>query len=161
MLSKFYKTMIMVFNRVTVCALFLTLSSPLVFAERYTAEIKTTDEVFLSFDKNKGSSSKTIEVKILQADVTGTVTNQEGKSLPGVAVSIQGTTTGTITDLDGKYSLSAPEGATLVFSYIGYTSQTIEIGNRSVIDVVLEESTQGLEEVVVTALGIQRSARSL
>src|SRR5690554_5092975 len=161
MISKFYKTMIMVFNRVTVCALFLTLFSPLAFAESKMAEIKSTDEAFIRHDIYEGSPSETIEIYTQQVDVTGTVTNQEGRTLPGVAVSVQGTTTGTITDLDGKYSLSAPEGATLIFSYIGYTSQTIEIGNRSVIDVVLEESTQGLEEVVVTALGIQRSARSL
>ncbi|HSI75383.1 MAG TPA: carboxypeptidase-like regulatory domain-containing protein, partial [Lunatimonas sp.] len=94
-------------------------------------------------------------------DVRGKVTNQSGEPIPGAAVSIAGTTTGTITDIDGNYSISVPDNATLVVSYIGYAAQRIQVGNRTVIDVILVEDMAALEEVVVTALGIEREAKSL
>lgn len=96
--------------------------------------------------------------------ITGTVTSSvEGEgAIPGVAVSAKGTTIGTLTDINGKYSLSVPKEVTsLVFSYIGMKKQEIEIGGRNVIDVVLEPDITGLDEVVVTALGISREKKSL
>ena len=96
--------------------------------------------------------------------ITGTVTSSiEGEgAIPGVSVSVKGTTVGTITDVNGKYSLTAPQNATtLVFSYIGMKKQEILIGGRSVIDVVMEPDLLGLDEVVVTALGISREKKSL
>ncbi|MEN8250572.1 MAG: SusC/RagA family TonB-linked outer membrane protein, partial [Bacteroidota bacterium] len=94
--------------------------------------------------------------------VTGTVTEAEdGLPIPGVNVVVLGTTTGTATDLDGNYKLIVPEGASIVFSFIGYATQTIEVGSQSVINVALESDAQALEEVVVTALGIERSEASL
>ena len=88
--------------------------------------------------------------------ITGTVTDQNGDPVPGVTVSVPGTTVGTATDLDGKYSLTVPEGSTLVFSFIGFASQSIVVGGRSVIDVVLVEDVSSLEEVVVVGYGTQR-----
>ncbi len=84
--------------------------------------------------------------------VSGTVTDAiTGDGLIGVNVVIKGTTTGTITDLDGNYSLSAPEDATLVFSFIGY--RTLEVpANTNVIDINLEEDVTNLEEVVISGL---------
>ena len=98
-----------------------------------------------------------------QRTVTGKITSPEdGSGLPGVNVLVQGTTTGTTTDLDGNYSLNVPADATtLVYSFVGYKSQVVVIGNRSVIDVALEEDIAALEEVVVTALGIERSKEAL
>jgi TonB-linked SusC/RagA family outer membrane protein len=98
-----------------------------------------------------------------QRTVTGKITSPEDASgLPGVNVLVQGTTTGTTTDLDGNYSLTVPADATtLVYSFVGYKSQVVVIGNRSVIDVSLEEDIAALEEVVVTALGIERSKEAL
>ncbi|HEX2975885.1 MAG TPA: SusC/RagA family TonB-linked outer membrane protein [Bacteroidales bacterium] len=96
--------------------------------------------------------------------ITGTVTSGvEGEGpIPGVAVSAKGTTVGALTDLNGKYSLQVPQNVTtLVFSYIGMKKQEVEIGGRSVIDVVLEPDITGLDEVVVTALGISREKKSL
>jgi len=95
--------------------------------------------------------------------VTGTVTSQEdGLSLPGVSVTVKGTTLGTLTDADGRYSLAVPQGAnTLVFSFIGMKAQEIAIQGRTRIDVVLVPDLVGLDEVVVTAVGISRDKREL
>src|SRR5690606_7342089 len=90
--------------------------------------------------------------------VSGTVTDVSGEPIPGVTVSVPGTTVGTATDLDGRYSLSVPEGSTLVFSFIGFETQSIAIGDRSVIDVTLSEDMASLDEVVVVGYGIQRKA---
>ncbi|MEX2335775.1 MAG: TonB-dependent receptor, partial [Fulvivirga sp.] len=79
-----------------------------------------------------------------------------GEPIPGVTVSVPGTAIGTATDLDGKYALSVPEGSTLVFSFIGFETQRVQIGERSIIDVTLMESTASLDEVVVVAYGTQR-----
>ncbi|GHB62701.1 SusC/RagA family TonB-linked outer membrane protein [Persicitalea jodogahamensis] len=95
--------------------------------------------------------------------VSGTVTSQaDGSTLAGVNIVLKGTQTGTSTDASGSFSLSVPDnGATLVFSFIGYESQEVAVGNRSVINVSLSESSENLQEVVVTALGIKRDERSL
>lgn len=95
--------------------------------------------------------------------ITGTVTSSEdGSSLPGVAVSAQGTTLGALTDVDGNYRLEIPQNVnTLVFSYIGMKKVEVEIGGRDRIDVVMESDITGLDEVVVTALGISREKKSL
>lgn len=98
-----------------------------------------------------------------QRTVTGTVTSAvDGEGLPGVTVRVEGTTAGVTTDFEGNYRLQVPEGEnTLVFSFVGFTSEQVEIGNRSVVDVVLQEDVQQLQEVVVTALGIEREERAL
>ena len=89
--------------------------------------------------------------------ITGNVTSQEeGIGLPGVNVLIQGTTQGTTTDVDGNYSLNVPSDAdNLIYSFVGYRSQVVAIGNRSVIDLQMEEDVSALEEVVVTAFGLR------
>lgn len=95
-----------------------------------------------------------------QNQVRGRVT--EGtEPLPGVSVIVVGTQQGVVTDIDGIYNISVPEGATLRFSSIGYETQEIPVGNRSVIDVQLVEETRQLTEVVVTALGIERETKAL
>ncbi|EMS31517.1 TonB-dependent receptor [Mariniradius saccharolyticus AK6] len=106
---------------------------------------------------------KKIDISVDRADVevSGTVKNAAGETLPGVAISVLGTTLGTVTDIDGKYKIKVPEGSTLVFSYIGFASQNVAIGNRTVVDVVMQEETRALEEVVIAALGIQKSSRSI
>ena len=81
--------------------------------------------------------------------VSGTVVDQFAVPLPGVSVVVPGTTRGTQTDFDGKYSISVSEGEVLQFSYIGQKTLQVTVGPSSVIDVVLEEDTQALEEVVV------------
>ncbi len=95
--------------------------------------------------------------------VNGKVTESgTNEPLPGVNILVQGTGIGTITDFDGNYTLEVPDiNGTLIYSYIGYKIQTIAIQNRSAIDVVLELETKGLEEVVITALGIKREVKAL
>ncbi len=96
--------------------------------------------------------------------ITGTVTSAvagEGP-IPGVTVMVKGTTVGALTDVNGKYSITVPSDATtLVFSYIGMKSREVEIGGRSVIDGILESDLIGLNEVVVTALGIAKEKKAL
>lgn len=84
-----------------------------------------------------------------QRSVSGKVTDDTGESLPGVNVVIKGTTTGVTTDLDGNYVLSVDDGATLIFSYVGFETQEIQVGARTTIDVTLGGATE-LQEVVVT-----------
>jgi len=91
-----------------------------------------------------------------QRTVSGTVTDASGEALIGVNILEQGTDKGTITDFDGNFEISVSEGATLVFSYTGYTSQEIAVGSQSQIDVILQAGAV-LEEVVVTGYGTQRS----
>jgi len=97
--------------------------------------------------------------------ITGTVTpaNESDGEMIGVSVSVKGTTIGTITDLNGKYTLpNVPSDATtLIFSFIGMKTAEVEIGGRSVVDCVLESEAVGLEEIVVTAMGIRRSEKSI
>src|SRR5690606_22290688 len=75
---------------------------------------------------------------LLEIEVRGKVTSQEnGESLPGVNVIIKGTSTGTITDLEGNYVITAPEDGILLFSYIGYDSQEVPVGNRATINIAM------------------------
>ncbi len=97
-----------------------------------------------------------------QKTITGTVTSAaDGSALPGVSVIVKGTNIGTITDVNGKYTLEVPADAkTLVFSFVGY--KTVEVPITSdVINVQMQEEAVGLEEVVVTALGISREKKAL
>lgn len=96
-----------------------------------------------------------VSVMAQNKTITGRVTSPgEPEGLIGVNVLVKGTTIGVVTDLDGRYTLLAPESATtLVFSYIGYRSVEEQIGNRSEINVVMEEDSQNLEEVIITAYG--------
>mgnify|MGYP006284141011 CR=1 FL=1 len=94
-----------------------------------------------------------------EIEVSGTVTDvQTGDPLPGVNIVVQGTTTGTTTDMDGEYSIEAPADATLVFSFVGYQEQTLEINGREEINVAMEQAVTQLEEVVAVGYGsLQRN----
>ncbi len=93
--------------------------------------------------------------------VTGTVSDETGKSLPGVSVSVKGTSGGTTTDASGKYSVQASSTATLVFSYVGYSPLEAAVSGRAVVNVSLTPEGRSLGEVVVTALGITKESRRL
>lgn len=95
--------------------------------------------------------------------ISGKVTSAEdGSTLPGVNVVVKGTTIGTVTDANGAYSLSVPSsGTVLVFTFIGLKSSEVEVGDRSVVDVPMGQDLTQLNEVVVTALGIEKSAKSI
>ncbi|WP_162946283.1 SusC/RagA family TonB-linked outer membrane protein [Chitinophaga barathri] len=93
-----------------------------------------------------------------QATVTGKVTAGNGDPLPGATVRLKGTNTGAATNVDGVYSLAVPNGANgvLVFSFAGYTTQELPVSGRSVLNVTLQESETGLNEVVVVGYGTQK-----
>lgn len=96
-----------------------------------------------------------------QKMVEGTVKGEDGEGLPGVTIVIDGTGKGTVTNIDGFFKLSVSEGDILSISFIGFESQQITIGNQTVFDINMEVSSEELEEVVVTAMGVSRSAKSL
>jgi TonB-linked SusC/RagA family outer membrane protein len=94
-----------------------------------------------------------------QVKVSGTVTDSNKDPLIGVTVMVSGSKTGTITDFDGKYSIQVPNNkASIVYSYIGYKTVFKEVGNSTVINVVLEEDAKEMDEVVVVAYGTQQKS---
>lgn len=105
-----------------------------------------------------------LQVLVAQTkEITGKVTSEnDGGSIPGVSVSVKGTTLGTITDMDGAFRLKIPQDAkSLVFSFVGMTTQDVVIGSQSVLNVQLQSETIGVEEVVVTAMGIRKDQKTL
>ncbi len=91
-----------------------------------------------------------------QKPIKGTVVDATGEPLIGVNVSVKGTAIGIITDIDGKYTLEVPTNATLVFSYIGYRTQELSVGNQTTINITMQEDTQNIDEVVVVGYGVQK-----
>jgi TonB-linked SusC/RagA family outer membrane protein len=105
--------------------------------------------VFMAFTMGVNAQQKTIQ---------GNVTDETGAPLPGVTVVVKGTTLGTITDVDGNYTLEVPSDADILsFSYIGMSTQEIEIGNQTVINVSLEADVIGLEEVVAVGYATRKA----
>lgn len=88
--------------------------------------------------------------------VTGTVRDSSGNPLVGVSVQIKGSNSGTVTDAGGRYEIEAPEEATLVFSYIGYETREMALEGKTSLDITLNVSTSGLNEVVVVGYGTQQ-----
>lgn len=109
------------------------------------------------------SSYSNFQHHMLDKTITGQVTDMENNEpLPGVNVLAKGTMTGTVTDINGNYQLTVTDNVTtLVFSSIGYKTTEVEIGGRSTINVNISPDIQALDEVVVTALGIKREAKTL
>lgn len=85
--------------------------------------------------------------------ISGQVVDDAGITLPGVSILEKGTSNGTVTDIDGKYTLTVSNGATVMFSYIGFLTQEISVGAQNIINIQLHEDVVGLEEVVVVGYG--------
>lgn len=122
-------------------------------------------QIFLFPSKNRpllpSSTLSPVEIRALESflfRVSGQVTDAKGDPIPGVNVIVKGSpATGTISDAAGKYALElADPNSVLVFSFIGFTTQEVPVGNRSVVDVVLAENRQLLDEVVVVGYGTQK-----
>ncbi|MEM9648741.1 MAG: SusC/RagA family TonB-linked outer membrane protein [Bacteroidota bacterium] len=96
-----------------------------------------------------------------EKSVSGTVSDQSGLPLPGVNIVVLGSTVGTQTDFDGKYTIAAQQGQTLLFSYLGQQDERITVGASNTINVQMREDAQALEEVVVTAQGVKREKKAL
>ncbi|WP_268033430.1 TonB-dependent receptor [Algoriphagus sp. PAP.12] len=137
-------------------------------------EAKTVEDVLKIFAQQMGlkfkqvnnsiyvGKTKVLEVLIenVQADieVRGVVKDEADSPIPGVTVIEKGTTNGTVTDLDGTYSLVVDEGAELVYSFVGFLTQTVQVNNRSTIDIFLQEDFGDLDEVVVVGYGTQKKS---
>ena len=92
--------------------------------------------------------------------ISGTVTDENGVPLPGATVLVEGTSNGVSTDFDGNYSISASSGDTLVFSFVGYSNQSVVVGSSATVNVSLQPDN-ALSEVVVTALGVKRNVKAV
>ena len=93
--------------------------------------------------------------------VTGRVVDSTGEPLIGATIMVEGTKEGAVTDIDGNFTINTTSKAKLVISYVGYTAQTILVGDKTTIDVTLKEVANTMNEVVVTALGIKRAEKAL
>ena len=103
----------------------------------------------------------TVAVFAQGIQISGTVTDDTGGSLPGASIQVQGTNIGIVTDANGKYSINVPNrDAVLVFSFVGFSTQEIAVGSQNIVNVTLVEGVE-IEEVVVTALGIKKQAKAL
>ena len=102
--------------------------------------------------------NEVVQDVVVKGEVTDKAT---GKPLPGASIQIKGSNAGTTTDVNGNYSINVPDKAVLLFSSVGYDKVEIPVNGRTEIDISLEVSTTGLNEVVVTALGITREKKSL
>lgn len=109
------------------------------------------------------SAAKAADAVQQAITVTGKVMDGAfNEPMPGVAIQVQGTTTGTVTDLDGNFTLEVPsQDAVLIFSFVGYKTQNVTVGTQRNLNITMQEDTETLEEVVVTALGIQKKEKSL
>ena len=109
------------------------------------------------------SAAKAVDAVQQAITVNGKVMDGAfNEPMPGVAIQVQGTTTGTVTDLDGNFTLEVPsQDAVLIFSFVGYKTQNVTVGTQRTINVTMQEDTETLDEVVVTALGIQKKEKSL
>ncbi len=117
---------------------------------------------FLAFGSETGEAATENSMKagLQQVQVTGTVTSAStGESLPGANIVIRGTDVGTVTDMAGRYSISVPDqDAVLVFSYVGYVSQEVTVGNQTIINILLAEDISALDEVIVVGYGRQKKS---
>jgi TonB-linked SusC/RagA family outer membrane protein len=102
-----------------------------------------------------------VQTIFAQVIIQGTVQSSANELLPGVNVSVKGTTKGTVTDVNGQYSIVAPTDGILLFSFIGYEKSEISLNGRNKADVVLKNAIEQIDEVVVTALGIKREEKAL
>ena len=104
-----------------------------------------------------------LSVKKARENVTGTVKDEKGETLPGVTVRIKGTNTATVTDANGQFRINLPTGTeTLMFSYIGFKSTEVQVGSQTTINVVLVEDINRLTEVVINiGYGTKKKSESL
>ena len=123
---------------------------------------KILDKQIVIYQEDDVANANEIE-KILstlsvqqQNTVRGKVVDQQGEPLPGVTITIEGTTRGVITDIDGTYSINAQPSDKLLFSFVGMENQLVEVGNQSTINIELSEKIDELEEVTIVAFGKQK-----
>ena len=134
---------------------FLALSTA--FASREDANAQSGNKKATNLSKGEANG---LSVSVQQAiKITGKVVDAQGQAIPGVTVSVKGTTTGSITDLDGNYFIQVPNtNAVVVFSFIGFKPEHRTVGEQTVINVTMAEELKQLEEVVVVGYGNQKKS---
>ncbi|UZR96419.1 SusC/RagA family TonB-linked outer membrane protein [Chondrinema litorale] len=128
-------------------------------AKKYNVRFKRINDIIVVDDTSPDAIASTELVKdeTVQFKVSGNVSSAEdGEPLPGVNILVTGSNEGTTSDIDGNYSLVVSEGSTLQFSYIGFETQSVEVGNQSTINVKLNPDMAQLEEIVVVGYGTQK-----
>lgn len=114
---------------------------------------------------NAGGLPDAATRQIVQQDgkhkVTGRVVDASGEPLIGATVMVEGTKDGAVTDIDGNFTINVSSAAKLVISYVGYTSQTVSVGDKTSLAITMKETSNTMNEVVVTALGIKRAEKAL
>jgi len=134
----------------------LNLSASLFFIYPYVSEglkgLKATNE-------SVKTGYHDIDILLLQNRINGTVSDAAGNPVPGVTVQIKGTSLGTLTDASGKYYIDkVPQDAVLIFSFVGMTTQEINVGGRVQVDVIMKEEAVGLDEVIVIGYGTAKKS---
>lgn len=120
--------------------------------------------ISLHAEESEKMSTALFDYETVQSEtiVKGSIKDADGSPLIGVNIMLKGTSEGTISDIDGNFSIEASVGQTIIVSYIGYETQTITLtSTASELNIVLKESSIGIDEVVVTALGIKRAQKAL
>ena len=107
--------------------------------------------------ENLPSSQSTQQAK----KITGKVVDATGEPIIGASVAVKGTGTGAVTDIDGKFTVNAPVGSTLEVSFVGYKTEMVKVTNATTYNVTLQDDSQALNEVVVTAMGIKKEKKAL
>lgn len=135
-----------------------------VFTNKSVKEI--LNEIFKNSDISQNIIGNQIvltkkESTTFDGKITGKITDNKGEPVIGATIKVKGTSIGTTSNFNGAYTLEAPENSVLIVSFIGYKTVEINVNNRMNIDVTLEEDVKGLNEVVVTALGIKREQKAL
>jgi len=142
--------------KMKITILLLSVSFLTVNANAYTGKTRNME------NNANPVSSTNLDKTVLQANIQGIVTDNNGQPLPGANVIEKGTTNGTQSDFDGNFTLNlANDNAILIFSYIGFSTKEVMVNGQTTLNVSLEENAAGLDEVVVTALGIKRQKKSL
>lgn len=123
---------------------------------RYLLKFKKTTIIHLNFNQMNVILllliSTFLNISVDSEVISGTVTDEDRNSLPGVNVLVEGTNTATQTDFDGKYTIKAKKGDRLIFSYIGYQTSKVTVGKKNVIDITLQPDNAELEEIVITGM---------
>ncbi|MBX2921659.1 MAG: TonB-dependent receptor [Chitinophagaceae bacterium] len=123
---------------------------------QYNIQGKTIFITAAGVNKKKNTIQEETIAEALAKEITGVVRDKNGGPLEGVSVTVKGTQTGTTTNADGRFRLSVPSAnVELVFSFVGYATQTVKAGSRTVFDIVLEEAVADLSDVVVVGYGTQ------
>ncbi|MCL1934017.1 MAG: TonB-dependent receptor [Candidatus Azobacteroides sp.] len=108
------------------------------------------DNIILLIPKKAGATQEG------QKKITGVVKDEKGETVIGASVAVKGASIGTVTDADGKFSLDVPQNATLTVSFIGFLTKEINVGDKTALDIILEENTRTLDEVVVVGYGTMK-----